>query len=203
MDATLFPHPTPFMMMASSDYSPYPLHTAQASSPHRRRNAPAYLGTSPPRRKELYVRNHYTSTSPRPVLRTGNNGPPTSRRHHAAKQAPAPRPVRVDSGFNDTASTASSITYTEEVERRFELRQYLLQIRRDGYGEGQDEGRDETGEDEGELGGQLGRMARDSIDMNISRAGTWDSKESRSKRNRRSKAKVFKVWVVRLFEIGR
>ena len=209
MDITLFPHPTPFMMMASSDYSPYPLHTAQGLSPRRRRNTqstsstftarsptPSYLGASPPRRRELYVRNHYTSTTSEPVLRGEYNGPTTSRRYHATKSSStrsAPRPARIDSGFDDnasgTSSAASSITFTEEVERRFALRQYYLQMQREG------EDLDRTEDDEEEMGGELGRMARDSIDINVSRAGTWESKESRRKRNQGSKFRMVKRWV--------
>jgi hypothetical protein len=203
MDAMIFPHPTPFTMMASADYSPYPLHTAHRSSPRQRRiaqSAPtastrAYTGATPPRRKELYIRNHYTPITPRPALKHSST---TSRCQ--LPPSPKPKPVRVDSGFDETASTTSSITFTEEVERRFALQQCLRQYHHSSSPSvTEDENEDEDGEHIEEDEGALGKMARDSIDINIFRARTWGSKEIRSKRDHKCKVKMVKRWVGRLF----
>lgn len=152
-----------------------------------------------------------------------HRGPTASRNLHPAKLAARPRrPERVDSGF-DNASDTSSFTLTEEVERRFALHSFLS-ARRGVGGDGDEDEDDEEEEEEGEgwetektdenededdgeesaesEGGQdwsreIGRRARDSIDMNIERAGTWESKEVRARRNlgiRESKLKTVGRW---------
>ena len=132
--------------------------------------------------------------TPRPALK---HGPTTSRCQ--LPPSPKPRPVRVDSGFDDTASTTSSITFTEDVEKRFSLQQYLRQHHASSISVAEDEDEDEDEERVEEDEGALGRMARDSIDINISRASTWESKKSRSKRSHKYKVKVVKRWVRSLF----
>ncbi len=150
----VFPSPAPFMMMASADYSPYPMHTARDSAP---------------------VRRHTHPESPR-VSRFGPNLPATSK----------PGPVRVDSGF-DEASDTSSITFTAEVEARVAMREFMIQRYYRTESESEEE-EEEQVEDVDFAVGELALRTRDSIDMIIERAGTWESKESRAKRNRKSKS---------------
>lgn len=47
----VFPSPAPFMMMASADYAPYPMHTASASAPPRRPDPQEAPTTSIPKPK--------------------------------------------------------------------------------------------------------------------------------------------------------
>lgn len=161
--------------MASADYYPYPMHTARDSAPRRRRNL------------------QITSTASKPRC----NGSTTFKHLRPAKPTASPKLVqRVDSGFDD-ASDTSSITFTEEVERRFALQQFVDQYHH-GPEEEEAEEEDEIEDDEGDLG----KRARDSIDMDIERASTWEDKDFRAKRNRRSRLKMVKKWFKRLIHPG-
>lgn len=178
MDHMFLSSPAPFMTMATADYYPYPMHTAQDSSPRRRR---------------------FESMSTSSALTSECNGRiipkiflPTKL---GSKSAAQPKPVqRVDSGF-DAASETSSITLTEEVERRHALQLYLHQ-----YHNFEDACLDDEEDSVDE--GNLGRRARNSICINTKRASTWESKEVRTRRNRKSKLKMIKKWLKRLLVPG-
>ena len=171
--------PTPFKIMGTADYAPYPLHTPllhsnSNSSRRRRSNMSHHSHISRPRASTQ------SSTSSSATL---PHSPRCTRHMHLAKQHSRPRQERVDSGFEDQSDT-SSVTFTDEVEKRFELLE-LLRAQHDHASEAPSENEDEEEESDEtrELaGGELGRRARDSIDLNIGRAESWESKEKRTKK---------------------
>jgi len=192
--------PAPFKIMGTADYAPYPLHTPllHSNSHHRRRNMSNHSQFRRPRT------NTQSSTSSSATASHSLRG---SRYMHLAKRDSRPCNERIDSGFENQSET-SSITFTDEVEKRFELQEFL-RARHDDSGEApsenedENEGEDETGEEGSDgmrelAGGELGRKARDSIDINIGRAESWESKEKRTKKNKRSlgdRLKVVRKWV--------
>jgi hypothetical protein len=165
---------SPFMTMGTSDYHPYPMHTAQDSAPIQRRHGSMSISfqTAP----------EYTTNTSLKRFR------PT--KLVSIRAAPRPKPVqRIDSGFDD-ASETSSITLTEEVERVSAAQVYLHQYR---DFEAADTDEEEDFADEG----NLGLMHRDSICIIAEVARTWEDKAVRAKRNRKSKLKMAKKWLKR------
>ncbi|KAJ4410720.1 hypothetical protein N0V91_001648 [Didymella pomorum] len=166
--------------MATSDYYPYPMYTAQDSTPLRRRQ-------------------DSLMTSPSDVPQY--NGPTTNKRFRLEKimsmvpppkPAPLPKPVqRVDSGF-DAASETSSVTFTDEVERLQAAKLYLHRYHDHDLGAA-DEDEEEDFVDEG----NLGLMHRDSICLVAERAVIWEDKAVRAKRNSKSKLELAKKWLER------
>lgn len=86
------------------------------------------------------------------------------------------------------------------MEKRFELLEFL-RAQHNHASEAQFENEDEEEEsDETEelAGGELGRKARDSININVERAESWESKEKRTKKNGGTlgrRLKVARKWV--------
>ncbi|KAF3044911.1 hypothetical protein E8E11_004050 [Didymella keratinophila] len=185
MDHLFLSAAAPFMTMATSDYYPYPMHTAQASAPIRRRKDGLMTSSS----NTSQYNGPITNKRFRPTKITSMVPP--------AKPAQPPKPVqRVDSGF-DAASETSSVTFTDEVERVQAAKLYLHNYY---YLETTDEDEDEEEEfiDEG----NLGLMHRDSICLIAERAVFWEDKAVRAKRNRKSKLKLAKKWLKRKFVPG-
>lgn len=180
MDHLILSAAAPFMTMATSDYYPYPMYTAQDSTPLRRRQ-------------------DSLMTSPSDVPQY--NGPTTNKRFRLEKimsmvpppkPAPLPKPVqRVDSGF-DAASETSSVTFTDEVERLQAAKLYLHRYHDHDLGAA-DEDEEEDFVDEG----NLGLMHRDSICLVAERAVIWEDKAVRAKRNSKSKLELAKKWLER------
>ena len=87
-------------------------------------------------------------------------------------------------------SNASTLVpnLSEEVERRPATHHFLRRLR--------DVNEDEDNEDntKGDEG-SLGERSRDSIAMNFERSNTWESRERRSKRNRKSKLRMVVKWM--------
>jgi hypothetical protein len=164
-------------MMATSDYYPYPMHTAQDSAPVRRRKDSLIISSS--------NTPQYNGPSTNKRLRSTkmiSTGPPT-------KSAPPPKPVqRVDSGF-DAASETSSVTFTDEVDRLQAAKLYLHHYYDlEAANEVEEDFMDE---------GNLGLMHRDSIYIIAERAIHWEDKAVRAKRNQKSKLKLAKKWLKR------
>jgi hypothetical protein len=187
----------PFQFMGTSDYAPYPLHTpllhSNSNSNRRRSNISHHSRIPRPRA------NTQSSTSSSATI---TRSPRCTRHNHLAKLHSRPRHERVDSGFEDQ-SDASSITFTDEVERRFELLEFLRAQHNDSReAQFENEEEEEESDETVELSiGELGRRARDSIDINIWRAESWESKEKRTKnygRNLEHKLRVARKWVRRL-----
>ncbi|KZM23924.1 hypothetical protein ST47_g4956 [Ascochyta rabiei] len=108
---------------------------------------------------------------------------------------------RVDSGAEASAVDAETKTFAfaEDGEKIAELYDFVYRLR--GYEA--DGGREDGSEDDSEEGdGCLGGRARDSIDMNIERSNTWESKGSRKGRNRKNKVKMALKWLGSCFRLG-
>lgn len=167
----------PLMTMATSDYFPYPMHTAQDSAAVRTR-------------KDSLM----TPSTQNPIY----NGPTSDKRFRPIKMVstvsptrptPPRKPVqRVDSSF-DAASETSSITFTNEVKRFQAARLYLHKYHDSGAADEDDE--DFVDE------GNLGLMHRDSICIIVERSMHWEEKAVRAKRNRKSQFKMAKKWFKR------
>ena len=185
MDHLFFSAAAPFMTMGTSDYYPYPMHTAQDSAPLRRRKDSLM---APPTNKPMY--NGPTTNKQFRPMKLMPMVPPT-------KPAPPPKPVqRVDSGF-DAASETSSVTFTDEVERVQAVKLYLHHYHAHNL-EAADEDEEEEFVDEG----NLGLMHRDSICLIAERAIFWEDKAVRAKRNRKNKLKLAKKWLKRKLVLG-
>lgn len=185
---------TPFTFMGTSDYAPYPLHTPllhSNSNSYRRRSNMSHHSHIPRPRANTQSSTSSSATLP--------HSPRCTRHNHLAKLPSRPCHERVDSGFEDRSDT-SSITFTDEVEKRFELLEFLrAQHNHASEAQFENEGEEEESDETEELaGGELGRKARDSIDINVERAESWESKEKRTKKNGGAlgrRLKVARKWV--------
>lgn len=139
--------------------------------------------------------------SPYPLHTASASAPVRQQNNTASSSTSRPGPKhakRVDSGL-DNVSETSSITFTDDVERRLALRQHLRRIYREPDSESGDD--EESEEDEGELG----LRTVDSIGITAGRARTWESKEVRARKNRRSRSsRVTKLskWIKKLLGQG-
>jgi hypothetical protein len=182
----------PFTFMGTSDYAPYPLHTPLLhSNSYRRRSNMSHHSQIPRPRANTQSSTSSSATLPR--------SPRCARHIHLTKLPSRPCHERVDSGFEDQSDT-SSITFTDEVEKRFELLEFLrAQHSHASEAQLENEDEEEESDETGELaGGELGRKARDSIDINVERAESWESKEKRTKMNGGAlghRLKVVRKWV--------
>lgn len=104
----------------------------------------------------------------------------------------------------DSAANGPATAFSEDAEKKFALRRFLHGYRRGSEkgGEGEEESVFEDEDDVASFEGLLGERARDSLDMTIEKSGTWESKESRCKRNRGSKFRAVRRWFRRLNCLG-
>lgn len=164
--------------MATSDYHPYPMHTAQDSAP---------------------LRSRHQSVPALSIPEGACKGPTSSKRFRATEVQPTKPAQRVDSGLDDAASETSSCTFTEEVDRVAAVKLCLHQYHDFGC-ESMDTDDDDDEDIENE--GNLGRMAKDSVYHGVERASGSESKEARAKRNMKRKLKMVKKWLKRLLASG-
>lgn len=120
---------------------------------------------------------------------------------YTCTRAPKRRPIlRVDS-----TQSPSPSPFSPETERKAALQQLLLRYQQSSDEEESDDGtlvsRAESASESETLidEGSLGLRARDSIDINVGRSGTWESRECRGGRWRRSRMRMVKNWLVRRF----
>jgi hypothetical protein len=126
-------------------------------------------------------------------MHTPHDLPP--RTHRRTRQ---PKPVeRVDSGANSICTAGTDApAFDEDVEKRAALYEFMQQQHDEPVEES------ERGSDDEDDEGVLGEKARDSIDLNIGRSRTWETKEGRRGRNRKSRVKIAFRWLGKCFQFG-